>query len=303
MNRIQLEIFFSLSKTLNFTKTAKEFFTSQPTISRQISLLEEEWGLSLFVRNKREVSLTLSGEIMYEKCMEALKLIDDGVAKSKEAVNGTTGEIRIGILETMNSSMFVMPVASYFNKEFPNIYLNIERRSFGELRRKLDAGYFDIIFTLDFDLKEMNEIVYDKFCDVTIGILLAKNHPLSTKENLETEDLKDETFLLPCPSDSPGRKEELELILKKLNLKYKDIVYIENAESVTLNIRSGKGVALLDTSIAVVSDESHYKFFPISKDVAPLSLVYAWRIDNVNSALDQFINTLLIREHIDVFHH
>lgn len=173
MNRNQLEIFFSLSKTLNFTKTAKEFYTSQPTISRQISLLEEEWGLSLFVRNKREVSLTLSGEIMYEKCMEALKLIDDGIAKSKEAINGTTGEIRIGILETMNSS----------------------------------------------------------------------------------------------------------------------------------NIRSGKGVALLDTSIAAVSDESRYKFFPISKDVAPLSLVYAWRIDNVNSALDQFINTLFIKEHIDVFHH
>ena len=149
----------------------------------------------------------------------------------------------------------------------------------------------------------MKEIVYDKFCDVTTGILLAKNHPLTTKENLETEDLKDETFLLPCPSDSPGRKEELELILKKLNLKYKDIVYRENAESVTLNIRSGKGVALLDTSIAAVSDESRYKFFPISKDVAPLSLVYAWRIDNVNSALDQFINTLFIKEHIDVFHH
>lgn len=301
MNRQQLEMFLSLSKSLNFTKTASEFYTSQPTISRQIVLLEEEWGINLFVRNKREVRLTPSGAIMYEKCIESLKIIDDGIAKCNDISNGTTGNLRLGILETMDTSIFVMPIASYFNSLFPNIHLNIEKRSFRELREKLESGYIDIVFTLDFDIKGISNLAYDKFCDVTAGIVVSKNSPLAKKEHLDPEDFIDETFLLPCPSDCPGRKEELENILKNLGIKYKGMEYRDNAESVTLNIRSGKGVALLDTSISVVSDESHYTFFPLPKEIAPLSVVYAWKKDNTNPAMAQFINTLFTRENIDVF--
>lgn len=303
MTRQQLEIFLSLSKSLNFTKTAGEFYTSQPTISRQIVLLEEEWGVSLFVRNKREVRLTPSGVIMYEKCLEALKIIDDGITKCKDIPNGTTGNLRIGILETMDASMFVLPVASYFNSLFPNIHLNMERRSFRELREKLDSGYLDIIFTLDFDVKGISNLAYDKFCDVTAGIVISKNSPLAIKDYLDPEDLIDETFLVPCPSDCPGRKEEVEIMLGKLGYKFKNIAYRDNAESVTLNIRAGKGVSLLDTSITVVSDEDHYKFFPLPKEVAPLSIVYAWKKHNTNPTLAQFINILFLRKNIDVFYY
>ena len=148
MNRQQLEMFLSLSKTLNFTKTANDFFTSQPTISRQISLLEEEWGLPLFIRSKREVRLTPAGTIMCGKCKESLELIDDGLLKSRKAEQGNSGKIRIGMLESMNSSFFVTPVAASFNKKYPDIYLSFEKRSFAELRDKLSSGHFDIIFSL-----------------------------------------------------------------------------------------------------------------------------------------------------------
>lgn len=301
MNRIQLEMFLSLSKNLNFTKTANEFFTSQPTISRQIVLLEEEWGFPLFIRNKREVTLTSAGIIMAEKCHEALNIIDEGLKNSKKTRNGTTGSIRIGMLETLNSSVFVMPVASYFNRLFPDIHLNIEKRSFGELREKLDNGHLDIIFTLDFDLRHMKGIAYDKYCDLTAGILMSSQHKLAKKEFLMDDDLKDEVFLLPCPEDTPGRKEDLERILKSAGLIYKDIVYRDNADSVNLNIRTGKGVALLDNSISVIADEAHYKFFPVKKEHAPLALVYAWKQDNQNAALVQLINILLQKETIDIF--
>ncbi len=302
MNQVQLEMFLSLAKNLNFTKTAEEFFTSQPTISRQINLLEEEWGLSLFIRNKREVRLTPAGTIMYDKCVEILNLIDEGIEKSKELINGNTGNIRIGILETMDTSIFVMPVASYFNSKFPSIHLNIEKRSFRELREKLEAGFFDIIFTFDFEIKNAPNLAYDKFCDVTAGIVISKKHPLAQKETLEKDDLLNENFLLPRPSDSPKRKEELEDVLEKIGIKHKGVIYLDNAESVNLNIRAGKGVALLDTSVTIVSDEIHYKFFPLEKELAPLSVVYAWKKDNTNPAMAQFINTLFTRTNIDVFH-
>ena len=63
MTTQQIEMFLSLANHLNFTKTAKEFFTTQPTVSRQISLLEEEMGFPLFVRNRKEVRLTYQAQL------------------------------------------------------------------------------------------------------------------------------------------------------------------------------------------------------------------------------------------------
>ena len=66
MTDTQIKIFMELTKSLSFSKTAETFFTTQPTISRQIRMLEEEWDLRLFDRNKRQVKITKAGKVMAE---------------------------------------------------------------------------------------------------------------------------------------------------------------------------------------------------------------------------------------------
>ena len=53
-----------LSRNLSFSKTAVVFNTTQPTITRQIQLLEEDWGLKLFDRGGKVVKLTKGGKVM-----------------------------------------------------------------------------------------------------------------------------------------------------------------------------------------------------------------------------------------------
>ena len=53
-----------LSRNLSFSKTAVVFNTTQPTITRQIQLLEEDWGITLFDRGGKVVKLTKSGKVM-----------------------------------------------------------------------------------------------------------------------------------------------------------------------------------------------------------------------------------------------
>ena len=64
MTDLQVRLFMELTKNLSFSKTAETFFTTQPTVSRQIKMLEDEWGFRLFDRNKRKVALTKSGRVM-----------------------------------------------------------------------------------------------------------------------------------------------------------------------------------------------------------------------------------------------
>ena len=64
MTDLQIRLFLELSRSLSFSKTAEKFYTTQPTVSRQIKMLEEEWDVRLFDRNKRQVKITKAGQIL-----------------------------------------------------------------------------------------------------------------------------------------------------------------------------------------------------------------------------------------------
>ncbi len=300
MTTQQIEMFLSLANHLNFTKTAKEFFTTQPTVSRQISLLEEEMGFPLFVRNRKEVRLTYQGAVMVKKCEEALNTIQAGIQEVQNMEHNADMELKIGCLEGMDLDIFVSPTAAYFNKSCPNVKISVERRSFGELRDKLDSRQLDLIFTLSFEIKYLKDIVYDEYYPVQAGILMPAEHPLAGKPDLKPEDFCGETFILPAASDSPGRTEELQKILEKIGIQCGNILYVPNQESILLNIRSGKGLALLDNSWREAYDD-RYAFFPLSRDAAPLSVVCAWKRGNLNPAVALYTNMLKEKEFIDVF--
>lgn len=84
MTSNQISIFLAMTENLSFSKTAEEFYITQPTVSRQISMLEEEWGIRLFDRNKRHVSLTKAGALMAEICKENRKKMDSGLNRARK---------------------------------------------------------------------------------------------------------------------------------------------------------------------------------------------------------------------------
>ena len=60
MNILQIQYFITLAEELSFSKAAEKLYVSQPNVSMQISSLEKEWGMKLFDRKYRSVSLTPS---------------------------------------------------------------------------------------------------------------------------------------------------------------------------------------------------------------------------------------------------
>ena len=83
MTDMQIKMFMELTRTLSFSKTAETFYTTQPTISRQIRMLEEEWGIRLFDRNKRQVKLTKAGKVMADFFAEHEDCLKKALQKAK----------------------------------------------------------------------------------------------------------------------------------------------------------------------------------------------------------------------------
>ena len=67
LNFNHLETFFTLAKSLSFSKASEILKVAQPAISRQIKSLEEHFDKQLFIRTKQTVKLTKTGEELYEQ--------------------------------------------------------------------------------------------------------------------------------------------------------------------------------------------------------------------------------------------
>ena len=90
-------IFYTVASCGNITKAAEKLYISQPAVTMSIKKLESELGIKLFVRNKRGVTLTPEGKVLYgyiEKAMENISLAENKIENFKKL---ETGNIRIGI--------------------------------------------------------------------------------------------------------------------------------------------------------------------------------------------------------------
>ena len=87
MTTKSLEYFLVVVKHLNISKAAKELFISQPALSKQISQLEAELGVSLFDRTKHSLKLTHAGEVLLSETNELFKKQDELIQRVRAAGN------------------------------------------------------------------------------------------------------------------------------------------------------------------------------------------------------------------------
>lgn len=96
----KLRAFVDLAKTLSFSETAENLYTSQSTISKQIKGLEKELGETLFDRSNKKVILSDYGKLILPNA-EKIVLLSDWISKeTSEFKNNNSGQIKLGIIPT-----------------------------------------------------------------------------------------------------------------------------------------------------------------------------------------------------------
>lgn len=136
-------VFCTVAKSNSFSKAAKVLFLTQPAVSQSIMQLERELDTRLFNRSPKGVSLTTEGSLLFEYVNSAINLIDVGEEKILEFKNLTTGELKIGVGDTI-SRYFLLPYLEAFHTRYPNIKFTIANGTTSELCAILKSGGVDI---------------------------------------------------------------------------------------------------------------------------------------------------------------
>ena len=147
MTLTQIHYFLELCKTMNFTKAAQNLFVSQPTLSRQVQLLETELDVTLLKRSNREVILTRAGEVFrneFSKIDEEIELAIMRVSKADE----NRKEIRIGFAEQVIAVQMLRLVED-LKAYFPGYSIQMNQGYYHELRHQFERGLLDIVVSIE----------------------------------------------------------------------------------------------------------------------------------------------------------
>ena len=119
-----LEYFLVVVKHLNISKAAKELFISQPALSKQISQLEAELGVSLFDRTKHSLKLTYAGEVLLSETNELFNKREELLQRVRAAGNVSENDLHLchmpGAL-----NYHVADVLAQFQSRYPEIDLKL----------------------------------------------------------------------------------------------------------------------------------------------------------------------------------
>lgn len=200
----QLETFLRVADAGSFNKAAAESFITPTAVIKQINLLEETLGVSLFQRTHRGLILTEAGKSMYQDAKHIIQYCRDSVARAKNAVKTENELIRIGTSPMTPASVLLelwpriherCPGMKFKRIPFDNTPENA-KEILGNLGQNIDvvAGIFDDTML---DLRHCAGVqlrMEPICCAVSI------HHPLAGKARLRVEELYGENLLLMHPN-------------------------------------------------------------------------------------------------------
>lgn len=136
-------IFYTVAKTKNISKAAKELFISQPAISKSIQKLEESMNCELFRRSSRGVILTEEGELLFSHVKVAFETLELGEDKLRNSIELGVGHLKIGVSSTLCKNI-LLPYLKPFIEKYPHINISITCQSTNETLKLLEENKIDV---------------------------------------------------------------------------------------------------------------------------------------------------------------
>lgn len=201
-----LRYYITVAEELNITAAAEKLNMSQPPLSAQMKNLEYELNTVLFIRGKRHLQLTESGQLLYRRAKEIVNLAD----KAKEEIlalnSGLSGTISIGLVEGMAAELAAGWFVAFL-KENPQVRFRSVSGGSDELIEKMRGGVISLaVIAAPFDQVLLNSIPVGA---ERLSVYLPADHPLAEDPSpMAIESLKNVPLILP------GRKATVESVYR-----------------------------------------------------------------------------------------
>lgn len=248
----QLKTFITLAEVKNFTKTADILHLSQPSVSLHIKNLEKEFQTKLFIRSPKELQMTPTGELLYDRAKKMIALYEQTKQDILEHHDCVKGILKIGASFTIGE--YVLPTfLCALQNDYPELQLEVIIGNTKEIV-ELVRTYQTHIGLIEGQTNEKELVVYP-FMQDELVIVASNDHPLAHKQEVSINDLQNQIWI--TRELGSGTREYFNHFIRSNGLKVKSLMIISSNQGIKETLMHGNGLALL--SRHVIEQELKYK--------------------------------------------
>jgi LysR family hydrogen peroxide-inducible transcriptional activator len=244
MEMHQVRYFLAVCRTLNFTKAAEECNVAQPSLTRAIQKLEEEFGGLLFHRERANTHLTELGRAMLPHLQRTFDAAQTARQLATGFKKGDVVHLRVGVSRSVPSDT-VAGVLGGVQQAVPSLELTLEAGADTKLVDEAVAGDLDLFITGD-DTELPEKVHSWTLCREPLMAVMAETHPLAKAKTLSPKDFDgvDVVELANCPIAARFRQ-----VCSDANVAPKFLKRVASCDQVVALVHEGLGVAALPSSM------------------------------------------------------
>ena len=245
----QLRILKAVATEKNFTKAAAILYVSQPSLSKQIKILEKNLDTLLINRERNKISLTENGKVFLQYSERILALCEESCRALIDLRNGDRGNLTVGASQTIGT--YLMPrILALFAQNYPQIDLKVQVNSTRTIAKNIIKREIDIAVVggeVADDLKKnltIQPFLYDE-----LSLIISKSHPFAKKKKINKEDLYCLDFITLNSNSTIKKFIDNILIQNQIETKQlKTILQLNSIEGIKTAVSLGLGAAFVSSS-------------------------------------------------------
>lgn len=227
---------------LNVSATAQSLFTSQPGISKQVRMLEDELGVEIFARSGKHLTrITPAGEAILEIAGDILRKVETIKQVAQECSDEKKGSLSLATTHTQ-ARYALPPAIRQFIRQYPDVSLHMQQGTPVQIAEMAAKGTVDFAIATE-ALSHFENLIMMPCYRWNRAIVVPRDHPLANIEKLELEDLA-RYPIVTYVFGFTGRS-KLDDAFKRAGLEPKVVFTAVDADVIKAYVRLGLGAGII----------------------------------------------------------
>ena len=240
----QLRYFVTAAEMSSISRAAERVRVSQPALSRQIKLLEEELGILLFERVRQRIRVTSAGMAFLSKAKQILSDTEDAARHMREHFGGIRRVWNLGFISPILDDL-VAPAIVEFRKQVAGASVNLVDLPPRALLDRMRKGSLDFALLGNLNDNEHRLFQIQRRCKSRMAALLPNEHRLAGRRSLKLSELRNEDWVSLSDVHFPGRRAFFEKVCRNSGFDPKKITETDSVPLLLASVAMGEGLGIL----------------------------------------------------------
>lgn len=268
-----LHYFIAVAEELHFSRAAERLHISQPPLSQQIRSLEDELGVKLFERTKRQVHLTEAGKAFLERSYGVLAQLEQAIEVTQRIGQGEVGRLAFRFVDSATYTL-LPDILRAFREQFPAVELRLHELTTAQQIHALYHNQIDVgvVRSAIIEPGLSTECVLQE----SLVLALPQTHPLSAQTKVSLSTLVDESFILFPAKLGPVFYEQIMNLCQQAGFRPKVAQEAIQMQTIVGLVAAELGIAFVPASSQNLH-RSGVIYRPLQEQTPQTGLYLAWR--------------------------